>query len=153
MYGCTVRADAYHASFEPQDDIDSALAKTLLKDYREDADGSLHWCTFDGIVKGHSSVGGVQPHRYQNFHAAGYFSREDGMQRLLDMKVFWDAYEGSLKDGRMENELRQPSESEVEVDVRLTRNSMNNLPSEVLARFREGNETNKVNEKRRVLKP
>lgn len=114
MYGCSTGADVYHASFTPDTEAEARLVKPMLREYREDADGSIHWCTFDGIVRGHPEVDGYRPRRYLDFDQAGYFSRDEGMAKLLEMKAFWDVYDGSLVDARIENPHRQVSDSEVQ---------------------------------------
>lgn len=114
VYGCSTGADAYHASFAPENDGEAKMIKSMLREYREDADGSIHWCSFDGIVRGHPEVDGYRPIRYLNFNQSGGFSREEGMEKLLEMKAFWDVHDGSLANARIDNPHRQLSQSEVE---------------------------------------
>lgn len=84
-YGCSIGADDYHASFKPKNDLEARMVKSHLREYREDADGSLHWCTFDGIVRGVPVVDGYRPARYLDFNQAGYFSREEGLAKIREM--------------------------------------------------------------------
>ena len=112
-YGCSTGADDYHATFTPENEQQADRVKSMLRDFREDADGSIHWCTFNGIVRGHSEVNGYRPARYLDFDQAGFFSREEGLEKLQAIKRFWDAHTGSLAEARIDNPHRQPSESEV----------------------------------------
>ena len=112
-YGCSIGADAYHATFVPRDEQEAEMVMSTLREYRVETDGSIHWCTFDGIVRGHPEIDGYRPPRYLDFHEAGYFSRLEGMAKLCEMKAFWDAHPGSLADARIDNPLRQVGECEL----------------------------------------
>lgn len=120
-WGCSTGADDFHASFIPKDAHEALLVKAKLREYHEEADGSIHWCTFNGIVRGHTDIDGYRPIRYQNFHQAGYFNRAEGMTKLLAMKAFWDSHQGSLLDARIENPNLQPGESEMRLMLTVDR--------------------------------
>jgi hypothetical protein len=112
-YGCSTCADDYHTSFKPENDLEAKIVKSHLREYREDADGSIHWCTFNGIVRGGHVVDGYRPVRYLDFNQAGYFSRKEGLAKIREMKEFWDAHVGTLDSARIANSNLQVGETEL----------------------------------------
>lgn len=107
QYGCSTSAEDYHSIFTPVSNDEAQIVKSLLREYWEDANGGIHWCTFNGIVRGHPEVNGYSPIRYLNFDQSGYFSRKEAMLKMLVMKAFWDSHEGSLSEARIENPNKQ----------------------------------------------
>jgi len=113
-------ADVLHSTFKPDSLEDAAFIKSKLREFREDQDGTLHWCTFEGIVRGQPNINGYAP-AWISLHDAGYFSRADGLAQLLRIKSFWDEYEGDPGQGKIDNQLRQASESELRVLLHIHR--------------------------------
>lgn len=97
------------ARFKPESPDESAFIRSKLTRYREAEDGTIEWCTFEGIVKGSPTVSGYAPVSY--FDDAGYFNKADGLAYLTITKRFWDDYAGG--DFRRENPHRQTSETEI----------------------------------------
>ncbi|WP_455233233.1 hypothetical protein [Geopseudomonas aromaticivorans] len=110
-YSGSLIAEDFHSSITPASPEDAAFFKSHLREYREDSDGTLRWCTFEGIVRGHPAVNGYTPPRWANFDQAGYFSQAEGLARLKEIQAFWDTYEGDPAKAKIDNPLRQPSES------------------------------------------
>lgn len=106
-------ADAFMATFLPVNESEAAYLKSKLKDYQVEPDGTLLWCTFDGIVKGQPEINGYKPRRYADFDQPGYFSRKDGLQKLTEIKAFWDGINNLDEHWQIENPNAQPSMSDI----------------------------------------
>ncbi|HGP3143465.1 TPA: hypothetical protein ACLG1D_001070 [Pseudomonas aeruginosa] len=101
-------ADDMHATITPQSPEEAAFFRSRLREFVEDQDGTLHWCTFDGIVRSDS------PHAkpsWIKFDQAGFFSREEGLSRLQEMQAYWEQFRGDPSTVKVENPSRQPSAS------------------------------------------
>ena len=133
-WGCSTGGDDYHASFTPENEHEATMVKSKLREYREDADGSIHWCSFNGIVRGHAEIDGYSPPRYLNFDQSGYFSRAEGVEKLHEMKAFWDAHQGTLLDARIDNPYRQVGESEMRLLLTIERMTPGIKRDQALAR-------------------
>lgn len=106
-------ADTFTACYCPKDESESAYVKSKLHDYHETPEGELLWCTFDGIVKGQPEINGYTPPQYAGFNRSVYFSRQEGLQKLKEIKVFWDDLENLEKNWRIENPNAQASQGEI----------------------------------------
>lgn len=106
-------ADDFHAMMKPSDADDAEFIKSRLREYVEDADGTLHWCTFNGIVRGQPDVDGYRPATYGDFHEAGYFRYVDGFARLQEIQRWWDAYQGDPNRAKIDNPSLHPSPSAI----------------------------------------
>lgn len=108
---CGLRGDAVHATYEPESEEEAEFVKSLLKECQEDDDGAIHWCTYDGIVRGSLEVNGYTP----SFGSKPqiFMKRSDALEKLNEIKAFWDAYEGDPKLAKIDNPYRQPSEMHV----------------------------------------
>ena len=108
-YGCSISGETYHSSYSPKTDEEREVVRTMLREYWEAEDGSIHWCTFDGVVRGHADVDGYKPKTYLNFDQAGFFSYKEAMAKLLEIKSFWDSYQGNFTDAKILNPHKQPN--------------------------------------------
>ena len=106
-YVAGLPGEYYATYFKPESPEEAEFAKSKLREYREESDGTLVWCTYEGIVKGTPEVDGYTPPGVN--HNGGYFSKRDGMARLLEIQKFWTTFEGG--DFRIENPFRQPTET------------------------------------------
>lgn len=103
-------ADDLHAVVRPESPEEADLFRSRLREYVEDETGALHWCTFDGIVRG-------EPLRsmpsWLEFDQAGFFSREEGLSRLCEIQLFWARFDGDPAQAKIDNPNRQPSIAEL----------------------------------------
>lgn len=110
-YAGSLNADVLHASLKPENEEDANYIKSRLREYQEDEDGTIRWCTFDGIVRGHPSVKGYAPARYKNFDQSGYFSQAEGLSKLQEIQLFWDNVPDLNYKWRINNPYWQPSQT------------------------------------------
>lgn len=111
-YAGGLSADHFHASHSPDSPEEAEFVKLLLREYVEDKDGSLHWCSFEGIVRGQPTVKGYAPPSFGQSQA-GYFSQKDGLAKLKEIQEFWESYEGSPAAAKVDNPHRQPTQSSI----------------------------------------
>jgi hypothetical protein len=112
-YSGSVSAEHYHSDFLPESADEAALVRSLLREYQEDADGTVRWCTFEGIVRGQPEVAGYRPVTYAGFDQAGYFSQREALAKLVEIQKFWNSFEGNPATVKIENPNRQPTQSAV----------------------------------------
>jgi hypothetical protein len=117
-------AEVYRASFKPETPENAEYAKSFLREYEEKPDGTLMWCTFDGVVRGAPEVKGYRPVHWANFDQAGYFSRADALAELKKIQEFWDDIESLDSDWRIKNPHRQPDWSDIRFAVRYRDDSL-----------------------------
>lgn len=101
-------ADDLHATITPCSPEEAAFFRSRLREFVEDQDGTLHWCTFDGIVRSDSPS--AKP-SWIKFDQAGFFTREEGLSRLQEMQAYWEQFRGDPSTAKIENPSRQPSAS------------------------------------------
>ena len=101
-------AEDLHATMTPVSPEEAGFIRSRLREFVEDLDGTLHWCTFDGIVRNESSV--AKP-AWLKFDQAGFFTREEGISRLQEMQAFWEQFNGDPAIAKFDNQHRQPSAS------------------------------------------
>ena len=118
-YSAGHSAESFQAVFVPENDRQREIARRLLRRYREDADGSIRWCTFDGIVRGYAHVNGVRPPNSTDFHDCGYFSRREGIAQLREMQNWWAHYSGDPKYAKIDNPNLQLTSSQLQLEVHL----------------------------------
>lgn len=116
-YSGSGSAEDYHSSWEPKSPEEAELVKSLLREYREDSDGTIRWASFDGLVRGHPEVNGYRPVNYADFDQVGYFSYAEGLAYLKEAQTFWNGFEGDPNSVRIDNPHRQPSQSELSMRV------------------------------------
>lgn len=107
-YSAEPGAENFHARHTPKDAEERAFYKAHLREYQEDANGTLHWCTFEGIVRGSPAIDGYAP-AWRSYDAAGYFGRQEGLAELRKIQAFWEAYDGDPALAKIDNPLRQPT--------------------------------------------
>jgi hypothetical protein len=105
QYSGSLPADVLAAAVTPKTDTERDFVKANLREYREEPDGSITWCTFDGIVRGSPKVKGCAPVTY--FDQAGYFSRADGLAILKLAQEEWESYPEGAGFPRLHNPNRQ----------------------------------------------
>jgi hypothetical protein len=106
------KADDYCAQYIPKDADEAEFVKSLLREHQE-YEGKILWCTFEGIVRGHPEINGYKPVRWAGFDQAGYFSLAEGLEKLCEIKSFWDAFKGDPKSVKTDNPNRQLTETEL----------------------------------------
>lgn len=119
-YSCSLIADDITAVFSPRTTEEADIAKSMLREYREvpvtnnpSLPPRIVWCTFDGILRGHPSVGGYSPKRHFDFEQAGYFSYKEVLRKLAEIQSSWGDFTGDPRTFRLANPDRQPSLIEV----------------------------------------
>ena len=132
-YSGGLQADVLSANYKPENEAERELVKSMLREYIEQDDGAIVWCTYDGIVKGHDSVNGYRP---VGASPAGYFSYQEALKLMCDIHLFWDGFTGDPATVRLDNPHRQPSMSEVHFRIANLRLGID-LPSRATGR-REG---------------
>lgn len=108
-----LNADDLCASIKPESPAEAAYVKSRLREYQEEADGTILWCSFDGIVRGEATVNGHSPATYAGFDQAGYFGLRSGLKKLVEIKAFWETHHCAPKEARIANPFRQPGESQL----------------------------------------
>lgn len=117
-YAGELSADVLCSSYKPESDAEAVVVRRLLREYREEPDGSFLWCTFDGVVRGTPEVKGYRPAMWADFDQAGFFSRSDALARLRDIQSFWATYTGPRNSARIPNPHQQPGQFEIGCLVR-----------------------------------
>ncbi len=106
-------AESYCSSYSPKDKDESEYIKSKLREYAELDSGEILWASFEGPVRGHPEVNNYTPKRWANFDQVGYFDKKEGLEKLNEIKLFWDAKVEIGTDWRIDNPYRQPSESDI----------------------------------------
>jgi hypothetical protein len=112
-YSGSVSAEHCHADFRPDTPEEAVFVRTLLREVQEDPDGTIRWCTFEGIVRGLPEVNGYKPPTYAGFEQAGYFSQREALQKLVEIQLFWNSFEGDAGTVKIDNPNRQPTLTEI----------------------------------------
>ena len=105
-------ADDYHAMYKPDTPENATEVRTMLHEYTEDTDGTFHWCSFEGIVRGHPTIDGYRP-SWHLTDQAGYFKRSEGLALMKEMQAWWEAYDGDPKLAKIDNPNRQMIETRI----------------------------------------
>lgn len=100
-------ADDFHAVAYPKSTAEADFIRSRLRRYDEGDDGSIGWCTFDGIVEGPLQAKDMEP-TWLSSHC-GYFRRAEALAKLKEMQAFWDGFTGDPKTVRLPNPSRQPN--------------------------------------------
>ena len=108
-YATSLDADDFHSELKPTSLEEAKFIKSRLKSYREDDDGTIHWCSFDGMIQGHSQINGYVPPSYKDFHGPGYLSRREALEALQECRRFWENYSGDIGSAKLHNPNRQPT--------------------------------------------
>jgi hypothetical protein len=104
--------------FKPNGKQERLIATSLLNNYQEAEDGTLHWSTFDGIVKGLSILAGEKPLYGRDHSPALYFTRDQGLEVLKRIQGEWEAYTGKPEDHQVNNPHLQITRRELVARVR-----------------------------------
>lgn len=110
-YSGSLNADVLCAHIKPETPEAADYVKSQLREYKELEDGTILWCTFDGIVRGHREVSGYRPPSWEDSDQAGYFSQAEGLAKLKEMQAAWDSIDSLDSNWRIDNPLRQMSET------------------------------------------
>ena len=86
-YSGSCYADDFHAEYAPKSPEEAEFVKSLLREFEEHSDGSIHWCTFEGIVRGSQT----RRPTYISFDQAGFFSQIEGLAKMKEIKRFWES--------------------------------------------------------------
>lgn len=111
-YSGDLDADDAWASISPQSKEEANLIKAKLKEFKE-KNGKIHWCTFNGIVRGEVSINGVIPPTYRSFERPVFHSMDTGLRYLKEAKAYWETHEGPIVRSKIENPYAQPSRTMV----------------------------------------
>lgn len=120
-YSGSPDADTLCATYKPNSAQEVDYIKSRLREYTE-YEGSILWCSFDGIVRGHATVNDYAPVRWANFDQAGYFSQAEGVEKLQEIKGYWDNVESLDANWRIENTNRQPTLSDIQHKLIMIKN-------------------------------
>lgn len=111
-------ANSFTGTYKPEDADEASYVKAKLREYQETKDGVILWSPFNGVVKGEPSINGYTPKRWADFDQTGYFSRTDGLAKLMEIQAFWESLpslsEINESDWRLPNPHAQPSESDIQ---------------------------------------
>lgn len=111
-----VKVENRFSYYTPQNKKEFAYITSKLREYHENTDGCILWSPFNGVVRGHSTVDGYAPKRLSDFDG-GYFSREEGLSKLIEIQNFWDNLPNLNKlkeeDWRIPNPHAQPLMSDM----------------------------------------
>lgn len=116
-YAGGLMADDLRAYLKPDNAEDAEYIKSRLREFKEYEDGSIMWCSFDGIVKGSPSVKGYTPRVYAAFDQAGFFSQAEGLAKLQEIQLFWDNVPDLNYKWRIDNPHRQPTLSSIMSEI------------------------------------
>lgn len=105
--------DDFWSQLTAQSPEEAAYIKSSLREYEEVEPGTFRWCTFRGIVKGECEINGYAPPGYENFRRPVFHNRASALAYLKEAQTFWESYEGTIRDSKIENAHRQPTESDI----------------------------------------
>lgn len=117
-YTASISADDFTSTAQPANAKERKEILSYLKEYHEFSDGRISWCSFNKIVRGQDQVKGQSPVSWSGYTPHVYHSRKDALNILMQIKDFWDGYQGLLKDSKIDNPYFQPNLSFIEGDLR-----------------------------------
>lgn len=127
--GCLI-ADKINAHITYKNDIEKEIALKMLREYEIDEEKkTITWCTYDGLIKGHESIDGYAPPWASK--RLGFFTQKEGVQKLHEIKAFWDVFEGDFESARQPNPLRQPFDSDIRFAIYAAANNIDLSEPEV----------------------
>lgn len=104
-------AEDFCANIKPESEAERAFHISRLKEYVEQSDGSLMWCTYRNLWRGEQGIDDyippsiVKPSIYMPF--------KTGLKNLQGIRDYWEAYSGLISDAKIENLHRQPREGDL----------------------------------------
>lgn len=101
----------FYSSYKPSSPEEAETIKGMLKEFQEQEDGTLRWCTYRNIVRGETSVNGYTPIQYVDFERHVLHSKSSAFEKLKDIQTFWEAHEGTIAQAKIPNPYAQPSDS------------------------------------------
>lgn len=107
----------FYSTYAPKTLEEAAYLRSILREYEELSDGTFRWCTFRGIVRGECEINGFAPGGYNDFRRPVFHSFRGGLTYLKETRVFWDSYEGSIRDSKIKNPYRQATETDVQFAI------------------------------------
>lgn len=105
----------FYSQWKPKSEAEAGEVKALLQDYQELADGTLIWCTYKNIIRGHFDINGLAPGAPNGIKRAIYHRKAEAMAKLLECKNFWENHTGTIAEGKIANPYSQPSASDIPV--------------------------------------
>lgn len=105
----------FYSQLKPKSEAEANEVKVLLKDYQELADGTLIWCTYKNIVRGHFDINGLAPGTPNGIKRPIYHRKAEAMAKLLECKAFWENHQGTIAEGKIPNPYSQPGASDIPV--------------------------------------
>ena len=103
----------FYSQWKPKSDDEAKVVKALLKDYQELPDGTLIWCTYKTIVRGHDQINGSAPASPNGIKRHIYHTKAEAMAKLMACRAFWEDHLGTIAEGKIPNPYRQPGESDI----------------------------------------
>ena len=106
-------AEDFNASWKPKSASEAEAVKAMLLEYEEREDGTLMWCTYRNIVRGKLDVKGYTPVTPHGIKLHIHHSKAEGMNKLREIKAFWENHQGTIAEGAIHNPYSQPSSSDI----------------------------------------
>lgn len=110
-YSGSAMADDFCANITPRCPDERRFYLSKLREYKELEDGTIIWCTFGNMWRGDQSVDGYTPP--SALKPPLYMTFQKGLEAIHEIRSFWEAYDGLIKDAAIENPHRQLSESDL----------------------------------------
>lgn len=104
-------AEDFCAHVSPESEAERDFYQSKLKEYKEDCDGRLLWCTYRNMWRGEHGVDGYTPPSV--VEPLVYMSFKDGLKIMQEIRSYWESYEGAISSAKIENPYRQPREGEL----------------------------------------
>lgn len=104
----SLRASDIHSFYEPKDEEQAKYLRSRLHTYSENEEG-FHWSTYEGLILGTPREGDW----ISDKNHIGFFTKQEGLEKLKEIQAFWDDFEGDPDSVKIDNPLRQPSESAI----------------------------------------
>jgi hypothetical protein len=103
----------FFSELKPKSPAEAEDAKAMLNEYEERPDGTLMWCTYNSIVRGELAINGYTPVSPYGLKRYIHHNKSGGMDKLREIKAFWDNHQGTIVEGAISNPHGQPSVTEV----------------------------------------
>lgn len=109
QYSGSLRADDMLAHWQPESPEEADYVRSLLREYEEAPDGSITWCSFQGLVRGTPREGVFLSRQNQ----LGYHTKTEVMAWLEDVRAWWEGYTGEASKAKIDNPDKQMTSSQM----------------------------------------
>jgi hypothetical protein len=120
-YAGSISAEDFVSMHKPASGDERELYLSRLREVDEREDGTLLWCSYNGIVRGSQSVSGYTPSRWMDFTPNVYHSYREGLAIMKEIRAFWNNYIGRIKDAKIDNPYYQPTASAISSELIMQR--------------------------------